>query len=50
MATGATYATLRDDAYASVATLMQLAGSTYYQESWTALTLQMMTGLMPAPP
>jgi endo-1,4-beta-D-glucanase Y len=45
MATGATYATLRNDAYASVATLMQLAGSTYYQESWTALSLQMMTGL-----
>ena len=39
----------RADAYASVATLMQLAGSTYYQTSWTALTLQMMTGLMPVP-
>ena len=50
MATGATHATLRDHAYASVATLMQLAGSTYYQTSWTALTLQMMTGLMPVPP
>lgn len=46
MATGSTYARLRDDAYASVATLMQLAGSTYYQESWTALSLQMMTGLL----
>jgi hypothetical protein len=46
MATGSTYATLRDQAYASVATLTQLAGSTYYQESWTALSLQMMTGLM----
>jgi endo-1,4-beta-D-glucanase Y len=46
MATGSTYATLRDQAYASVATLMQLAGSTYYQESWTGLSLQMMTGLM----
>ena len=46
MATGSTYATLRDQAYASVATLTQLAGSTYYQESWTALSLQMMTGVM----
>jgi endo-1,4-beta-D-glucanase Y len=46
MATGTTYLTLRDDAYASVATLMDLAGSTYYQESWTALSLQMMTGLL----
>jgi endo-1,4-beta-D-glucanase Y len=45
MATGSTYVQLRDDAYASVATLMDLAGSTYYQESWTALSLQMMTGL-----
>jgi endo-1,4-beta-D-glucanase Y len=46
MATGSTYATLRDDAYASIATLSDLAGSTYYQESWTALSLQMMTGLL----
>jgi endo-1,4-beta-D-glucanase Y len=46
MATGTTYVKLRDDAYASVATLMQLTGSTYYQESWTALSLQMMTGLL----
>jgi len=46
MATGTTYVKLRDDAYASVATLTQLAGSTYYQESWTALSLQMMTGLL----
>jgi endo-1,4-beta-D-glucanase Y len=46
MATGSTYATLRDQAYASVATLTDLAGSTYYQESWTALSLQMMTGLL----
>ena len=50
MATGATHAAFRAEAYASVATLMQLAGSTYYQTSWTALTLQMMTGLMPVPP
>jgi endo-1,4-beta-D-glucanase Y len=46
MATGATYTKLRDEAYASIATLMQLAGSTYYQESWTGLSLQMMTGIM----
>jgi endo-1,4-beta-D-glucanase Y len=46
MATGTTYVKLRDDAYASVATLTDLAGSTYYQESWTALSLQMMTGLL----
>ena len=46
MATGASFTMLRDQAYASVATLMQLAGSTYYQESWTGLTLQMMTGVM----
>ncbi len=46
MATGSTYAQLRDDAYTSVATLSDLAGSTYYQESWTALSLQMMTGLL----
>jgi len=49
MATGATYATLRNEAYAGVATLMELAGSTYYQESWTALSLQMMTGLVAVP-
>jgi len=46
MATGASFSKLRDDAYASVATLTQLAGSTYYQESWTALSLQMMTGTL----
>jgi hypothetical protein len=49
MATGTSYATLRDEGYAGVATLMQLAGSTYYQESWTGLTLQFMTGLVPVP-
>ncbi len=49
MATGATHATLRNESYAGVATLMQLAGSTYYQESWTGLTLQMMTGLFAVP-
>jgi endo-1,4-beta-D-glucanase Y len=46
MTTGSTYAKLRDDAYASVATLQDLAGSTYYQESWTVLSLQMMTGML----
>jgi endo-1,4-beta-D-glucanase Y len=46
MATGSVYAKLRDDAYASVATLQDLAGSTYYQESWTVLSLQMMTGMI----
>jgi len=50
MATGTTHAALRDEAYASVATHMQLAGSLYYQHSWTALSMQMMTGLMPVPP
>jgi endo-1,4-beta-D-glucanase Y len=50
MATGATYPTLRNEAYGGVATLMQLAGSTYYQESWTGLSLQMMTGMFPVPP
>ncbi|HZL19399.1 MAG TPA: glycosyl hydrolase family 8 [Polyangia bacterium] len=46
MATGTTNTQLRDDAYAGVATLTELAGSTYYQESWTALSLQMMTGIL----
>jgi len=46
MATGSMYTKLRDDAYASVATLQDLAGSTYYQESWTVLSLQMMTGML----
>jgi len=40
------FATLRDEAYASVATLNDLAGSIYYNESWTVLSLIMMTGLM----
>jgi endo-1,4-beta-D-glucanase Y len=40
------FATLRDEAYDGVATLNQLAGSTYYNESWTVLSLIMMTGLM----
>jgi len=38
------YAKLRDQGYQGVATLMQLDGSTYYTESWTALSLLMMTG------
>jgi endo-1,4-beta-D-glucanase Y len=48
MATPA-YATLRDDGYAATATLTLLAGSQYYQESWTALSLAMMTGQFDAP-
>jgi endo-1,4-beta-D-glucanase Y len=38
------FSTLRDAAYAGVATLGELDGSTYYTESWTALTLVMMNG------
>jgi endoglucanase len=45
MATPA-YTTLRDQAYVAVATLGLLAGSQYYNESWTVLSLIMMTGLM----
>jgi endo-1,4-beta-D-glucanase Y len=33
-----------DDAYAKVATLQLTAGTIYYQKSWTALSLLMMTG------
>ena len=40
------YFKLRDDAYASVASLTLLAGSTYYDESWTVLSLLMMGGRM----
>jgi endo-1,4-beta-D-glucanase Y len=40
------YATLRDEGYDAVATLTLLAGSTYYQESWTVLSLIMLSGLM----
>jgi len=39
------YAMLRDQAYARVATLNLFAGSQYYNESWTVLSLAMMTGL-----
>jgi endo-1,4-beta-D-glucanase Y len=40
------FAAFRDDAYADVATLNLVAGSQYYNESWTALSLLMMTGKM----
>jgi endo-1,4-beta-D-glucanase Y len=40
------YATFRDEGYAAVATLNLLAGSQYYNESWTVLSLIMMAGLM----
>jgi endo-1,4-beta-D-glucanase Y len=39
-------AALRDQAYTAVAGLGLLAGSQYYNESWTVLSLIMMTGLM----
>ncbi len=45
MATPA-FAQLRDEAYAEVATLTLFAGSTYYNESWTVLSLVMLTGMM----
>jgi endo-1,4-beta-D-glucanase Y len=40
----ATYQTFINDAYASVATLKLTAGTIYYQASWTALSLLMLTG------
>ena len=40
------FAMLRDQGYADVATDMLFAGSQYYQESWTVLSLLMMTGMM----
>lgn len=40
------FAMLRDQGYADVATDMLFAGSQYYQESWTVLSLIMMTGMM----
>jgi len=43
-------AAFRDHADADVATLNLLAGSQYYNESWTALSLLMMTGQMGPPP
>jgi endo-1,4-beta-D-glucanase Y len=45
MATPA-FAMLRDEAYAEVATLNLLAGSQYYNESWTVLSLVMLAGMM----
>ncbi len=38
-----TYQTFLDDSYAEVATDMLMAGGTYYEESWTVLSLLMMT-------
>jgi hypothetical protein len=38
------FASLLDDAYAGVATRMYLVGGTYYEDSWTAMSLLMMTG------
>ena len=40
---------LRNQAYTLVATLGLLAGSSYYNESWTVLSLQMMTGMYDDP-
>jgi endo-1,4-beta-D-glucanase Y len=38
------YQSFVDDAYASVATLQDLTGGTYYEDSWTVLSLLAMTG------
>ncbi|HEX3772362.1 MAG TPA: glycosyl hydrolase family 8 [Polyangiaceae bacterium] len=38
------YASLLDGAYAGVATRTYLVGGTYYEDSWTAMSLLMMTG------
>jgi len=40
------YFKLRDDAYAAVASLTLLGDSLYYNESWTVLSLLMMSGRM----
>jgi len=40
----AKYQAFLDEAYAAVATLKLTAGTIYYQKSWTALSLLMMTG------
>lgn len=40
------YGKLRDEAYDAVATLTLFAGSQYYNESWTVLSIIMMAGLM----
>jgi hypothetical protein len=39
-----TYQTFVNEAYASVATLQDLTGGTYYEDSWTVLALLAMTG------
>ena len=40
----AAYGAFIDDAYAGVATRTYLVGGTYYEDSWTAMSLLMMTG------
>jgi len=40
----ANYQAFLDEAYAAVATLSLTAGTIYYQKSWTALSMLMMTG------
>jgi endo-1,4-beta-D-glucanase Y len=40
------YSMFRDQAYDAVATLTLFAGSQYYNESWTVLSIIMMTGIM----
>lgn len=42
----ASHSRLRDDAYTLVATRRLIAGSHYYNKSWTVLSLVMMAGLM----
>jgi endo-1,4-beta-D-glucanase Y len=39
-----TYQTFVNEAYASVATLQDLTGGTYYEDSWTVLSLLALTG------
>jgi hypothetical protein len=40
----AAYGALLNDAYAGVATGKYLAGGTYYEDSWTVISLLMLTG------
>ncbi len=42
--TSATYQTLVDQSYATIAADNALAGGAYYEESWTVMSLLMMTG------
>ncbi len=42
--TSATYQTLVDQSYATIAPGTALAGGAYYEESWTVMSLLMMTG------